>query len=116
MPRFIEEKPFVGCCRRGFAAIPRLQLAPVPMQQKGAAADAARLRLDQRLHHLDGDGGIECIAARPQHRGTRIAGQRMGTGHGPVRPDTLLDRPTRSPGSGLGLAWEFFLGLRCRRE
>ncbi len=54
-----QEQRVGGCCRRGLAAVERRQRPTIPVQQERPAADAARLWLDQRQHHLDGNGGVD---------------------------------------------------------
>ena len=51
--------------RRGLAPVDAGGVVPrrIEMEQEGAAADAGGLRLDQREHHLRGDGGIDRRAA-----------------------------------------------------
>jgi hypothetical protein len=66
------------------------------MQQEGAAADAAGLRLDQRQHHLHRNGGVERAAAGLEHLVARVGGQRVGRGHG-----KLLRCPARLVGTRL---------------
>lgn len=77
------------------------------MRQEGAAANAARLRLDQRQHHLHRNGRVDGRAARLEHLVARVGGQRVGRGHG-----KLLGGPTLVFGGArraLGL-----VGARCR--
>ncbi|MPM84375.1 hypothetical protein SDC9_131446 [bioreactor metagenome] len=67
------------------------------MQQKRAAADAARLRLHQRQHHLHRNRRIDGTAARLEHDVARLGGQRIGGSHGELR-----GRPTRLFGIARG--------------
>jgi hypothetical protein len=56
-------------------------LLAVVVHQEGAAADAGRLRLDQRQHQLGGDGGVDRGAALLQHLVAGFDRQRIGGGH-----------------------------------
>jgi hypothetical protein len=52
------------------------------VQQEGAAADAARLRLDERQHHLRGYRSVDGAAPRLQHLGRGVGGVWVGScGH-----------------------------------
>jgi hypothetical protein len=55
------------------------------VQQEGAAADAAGLRLHQRQHHLHGNGGVHRRAAGLEHLVARVRGQRVGGSHRELR-------------------------------
>ena len=77
-----HEQIFGGFGRRGFTAIPGLHALAIVVQQKSPTAQAAGLRLHQRQHHLNGDGGVKCSAAFAQDAQPRLAGQRVRTGHG----------------------------------
>jgi hypothetical protein len=55
--------------RRRLAAVIHFQLglARIPIKNEGAAADAARLRLDEVQHELSSDRGVDGRAAGAQH-------------------------------------------------
>jgi hypothetical protein len=67
--------------RRGLPAIEGQQAFACPEQQKATAADAARLRLDQRQHELRGHRGIDGVATARQCVGAGPCRQRMGGHH-----------------------------------
>ena len=98
----VEEEFFVGSGRGRLAPVIGLYLAAAGVQQEGAAADAAGLRLDQRQHHLHRDGRVHRRAAGLEHLVARVGGQRVGGGHGELRggPARLLGVAR----GGLGLA------------
>jgi hypothetical protein len=77
----LQEELLVGRGRRGLAAVEGVDVLAIPMQQERATADAARLRLDQREHHLHRDRRIDCRAARVQRAVTGLGGQRVGCSH-----------------------------------
>ena len=106
-----DEEVFVGRCRRGFAAIKGFDFASVGMQEKSAAANAARLRLDQRQHHLHGNGRINGRAAGLESLVARFGGQWVGRRNGEFggRPAGLGGKTTRAfgllhDGAGAGRA------------
>ena len=55
----LAEETAVGRGRRGLAAIEGAHRPAVEQHQESAAADAGRLRLDQRQHHLRRDRRID---------------------------------------------------------
>ncbi len=92
----------------GLAPVQGGELTPIPVQQERTAADATRLRLHQREHHLDGDGRIDRAAASLEHLGAGVGGERIGGGDHPVRrgPAWLVGpaaRPLGRPHGGLRL-------------
>ena len=97
-----------GCC---FAPVIGFHAGTRSMQQEGAAANAARLRLDQRQHHLHRNGRVDGRAARLEHLVARVGGQRVGRGHG-----KLFSGPARFFGGArraLGLAGHGVGQRRC---
>ena len=56
-----QEQRLGGGRGRGLTAVERDQRLPVPVQQERAAADAARLRLDERQHHLHRNRGVDAV-------------------------------------------------------
>ena len=110
-----QEQALVGGGRRGLAAVEGLHALAVPVQQEGAAADAAGLRLHQRQHHLHRDRRIQRRAAPREHLPAGLGGQRIGCGHRePCMPaggsGSLL------AGGDLGLARQAGVGGRGRRR
>lgn len=96
-----EKQVFIGGSRGRFAAVVGLDLAAARVQQKGPATDAARLRLDQREHHLHRDGSIDGRASGLENLVARVAGERIGGSDG-----ELLRRPAGLfgvAGGGFGL-------------
>jgi hypothetical protein len=77
-----EEEVGAGGGGGGLAPVPGGDApgAGVEVQQQRAAADARGLRLDQREHHLNRDGGVEGGAAVAQHREAGLGGERMAGG------------------------------------
>jgi hypothetical protein len=85
--------------------------AAVVVQQEGAAAYAAGLRLDQREHHLHGDRRIHRRAAGLEDLVAGIGGQRVGRGHGEFfRGPARLGREARSAFGLRGRAARGFAG------
>ena len=67
------------------------QLESQTLTYEGAAANAARLRLDQAQHHLHGHGRVGCRAAGAQHIAAGLGGQRVGRDHHVLLGRDLLD-------------------------
>ena len=76
-----QEELFVGRRGRGLTAVPCRHVPAVPVQQEGAASDAAGLRLDEREHHLHRDRRIERAAASLERLVAGVGGQRIGRSH-----------------------------------
>ncbi len=74
-----EEAVGTGRCRSGLAAIVSDEAIPLAVvdQHEGAAADAARLRLDEVQHELNGNGGVDCGAALLQDPVSRFDRKRV---------------------------------------
>jgi hypothetical protein len=93
-----QEQRRRGGGRRGLAPVPGVQGArlAVPEQQQRAAADAARLRLDEGEHHLHRDRRIHGVAALAQHGAPGLGGERMrGGDHVAPGEDRLRARDRR---------------------
>ncbi len=86
------EQMLVRLRRRRLAAVERLHLLAVVIHQERAAADARRLRLDEREHQLRRDGRVDRRAALLQHLVARLDGQRIRGRHHVLarRPAGLL--------------------------
>ncbi|GAA6143541.1 hypothetical protein NBRC116584_33590 [Hydrogenophaga sp. 5NK40-0174] len=65
---------------------------PVVVQEECTAADAARLRLHERQHHLNRDGCIDGIPAFFQDTGTGCGGKWVGSGDCFLAKRSLLFR------------------------
>ena len=76
-----QEQGFSGSGRRGFAPVVGPHALAVVVEQKCTAANATRLRLNQREHHLHRDGRVQCRPALAQDVQARLAGQRVGGAH-----------------------------------
>jgi hypothetical protein len=100
-----QEQAFVGLAWRRLAAVPGLHVPAVPVQQEGAAADAAGLRLDQGQHHLHRHRRIQRTATGHKDLPAGLGGQRVGGRH-----RHAPERPAR-----LGLQAGRTLGLRRQR-
>ena len=81
-PPVLMEQPVRGRGRRGLAPVIGGDRTGgrVEMHQKGPAAEARGLGLDQTQHGLDRDRGIDCRTAAPQHGHARRDRQRIGRG------------------------------------
>jgi hypothetical protein len=73
----------VGRHRGGLAAVEGGELAArgVVVDQERAAAEPGGLRLDQPEHGLDGDHGVDRVAAVAQHLDAGLGGERMRRRH-----------------------------------
>jgi hypothetical protein len=96
-----SRKSFSSAAAGAVSPVIGLYLAAAGVQQEGAAADAAGLRLDQRQHHLHRDGRVHRRAACLEHLVARVGGQRVGGGHGELRASSPAFGVARG---GLGLA------------
>ena len=77
-----EKEFFVRSGGGSLAAVVGLHGFAGAVQQEGAAADAARLRLHQGQHHLHGNGCVDGRTPGLEDLVARIRGQRVGGGHG----------------------------------
>jgi len=79
----LEEIVGAGGCRRGLAAVHGDEplLGRIPVEQEGAAADARGLRFHQVQHELNGDHGVDGVAALGQDLVAEAGGVRVGRGH-----------------------------------
>ena len=75
------EQVLIGLRRCRLAAVERLHLLAVVIHQERAAADAGRLRLDEREDQLRRDGRVDRRAALLQHLVARLDGQRIRGRH-----------------------------------
>jgi hypothetical protein len=83
-----------GCGLAAVVARQRLRRL-LPIEHEGAAADAGRLRLHERQHHLRRDAGVDRAAALAQHREAGFRGERMrGDNHVVLGRDERFRRQT----------------------
>jgi hypothetical protein len=84
--RRLDEQSLVDRRRCRLATVEGDRFAAIVVEQEGAAANAARLRLDQAEHHLGADCRVDRRPAGSEQGHTGFAGQRMRRRHGKLPP------------------------------
>jgi hypothetical protein len=82
----LDEQSLVDRRRRRLASVEGDRFAAIVVEQEGAAANPARLRLDQAEHHLGADCRVDRRPASSEQGHTGFAGQRMRRRHGKLPP------------------------------
>jgi hypothetical protein len=101
----VAKKQLRSCRRRrGFAAVDGVHLVAVVVHQEQAAAEARRLRLDQRQHHLYRNRRVDGAAASREDLVARVGGERVRRGH----HEAACRDPRLGGVAARGLGW-------CRR-